>query len=36
MDNRKFEEGKEPEIVYSKAIKAGKRIYYLTEWLLST
>lgn len=29
MDNRKFEECKEPEIVYSKAVKAGKRIYYL-------
>ncbi|MBO7502197.1 MAG: DUF3276 family protein [Paludibacteraceae bacterium] len=29
MENRRIEEGKEPEIVYSKAVKAGKRIYYL-------
>lgn len=28
-DNYHFEEKKEPEIVYSKAVKAGKRIYYL-------
>ena len=29
MENRKFEDRKEPEIVYSRSIKAGKRIYYL-------
>lgn len=29
MENRRFEEKKEPEITYSKAVKAGKRIYYL-------
>lgn len=29
MENRRFEEGKEPEIVYSRSVKAGKRIYYL-------
>lgn len=29
MENRRFEERKEPEIVYSRSIKAGKRIYYL-------
>ena len=29
MENRKFEERKEPEIVYSRSVKAGKRIYYL-------
>lgn len=26
---RKFEDKKEPEIVYSRSVKAGKRIYYL-------
>ncbi len=29
MENRKFEERKEQEIVYSRSVKAGKRIYYL-------
>ena len=29
MDERRFEDRKEPEIVYSKSVKAGKRIYYL-------
>lgn len=29
MENRKFEDRKEPEIVYSRSVKAGKRIYYL-------
>lgn len=33
MENRRFEERKEdrkePEIVYSRSVKAGKRIYYL-------
>lgn len=29
MENRRFEEKKEPEIVYSKSVKAGKRLYYL-------
>ncbi|MBR1877844.1 MAG: PUR family DNA/RNA-binding protein [Paludibacteraceae bacterium] len=29
MENRKFEERKEQEIVYSRSLKAGKRIYYL-------
>ena len=29
MENRRFEDRKEPEIVYSKSVKAGKRIYYL-------
>ena len=29
MENKKFEERKEPEIVYSRSVKAGKRIYYL-------
>ena len=29
MENRSFEDKKEPEIVYSRAVKAGKRIYYL-------
>lgn len=29
MENRRFEDRKEPEIVYSKSLKAGKRIYYL-------
>ncbi len=29
MENRRFEDRKEPEIVYSRSIKAGKRIYYL-------
>jgi len=33
MENRRFEDKredrKEPEIVYSKSVKAGKRIYYL-------
>jgi len=29
MENRRFEDGKEPEIVYSRSVKAGKRIYYL-------
>ena len=29
MNNRKFEDRNEPEIVYSRAVKAGKRIYYL-------
>lgn len=29
MDNRRFEDKREPEIVYSRAVKAGKRIYYL-------
>lgn len=29
MENRRFEGKNEPEIVYSKAVKAGKRIYYL-------
>ena len=27
--SRRFEDRKEPEIVYSKSVKAGKRIYYL-------
>ena len=29
MENRRFEDKTEPEIVYSRAVKAGKRIYYL-------
>ena len=29
MENRRFEDKKEPEIVYSRSLKAGKRIYYL-------
>ena len=29
MENNRFEERKEPEIVYSRSVKAGKRIYYL-------
>ena len=29
MENRKFEGKNEPEIVYSRSVKAGKRIYYL-------
>ena len=29
MNNRKQEERREPEIVYSRAVKAGKRIYYI-------
>ena len=29
MEERKFEERREPEIVYSRSVKAGKRIYYL-------
>lgn len=29
MENRSFEDKKEPEIVYSHSVKAGKRIYYL-------
>ena len=28
MENRRFEGKNEPEIVYSRAVKAGKRIYY--------
>lgn len=29
MESRRNEDRKEPEIVYSKSVKAGKRIYYL-------
>ncbi|MBQ9340543.1 MAG: DUF3276 family protein [Paludibacteraceae bacterium] len=29
MDNRKADDRREPEIVYSRSVKAGKRIYYL-------
>jgi len=29
MENRRNEDRREPEIVYSRAVKAGKRIYYL-------
>lgn len=29
MENRRFEDKKEPEIVYSRSVKAGRRIYYL-------
>ena len=29
MEKGKFEDRKEPEIVYSRSVKAGKRIYYL-------
>ncbi len=29
MEDRRFEDKKEPEIVYSRSVKAGKRIYYL-------
>lgn len=29
MENRRFDDKKEPEIVYSRSVKAGKRIYYL-------
>lgn len=29
MENSRFDEKKEPEIVYSHSVKAGKRIYYL-------
>ena len=29
MENRRFEGKNEPDIVYSRAVKAGKRIYYL-------
>lgn len=29
MEKKKFDERKEPEIVYSRSVKAGRRIYYL-------
>ena len=29
MENRRFEGKTEPELVYSRSVKAGKRIYYL-------
>ena len=29
MENRRNEDRREPEIVYSRSVKAGKRIYYL-------
>jgi hypothetical protein len=29
MESRKFESKGEPEIIYSRSVKAGKRIYYL-------
>ena len=29
MEERRFEDRREPEIVYSRSVKAGKRIYYL-------
>ena len=29
MENRRFDEKRESEIVYSRSVKAGKRIYYL-------
>lgn len=29
MENRRFDDKREPEIVYSRSVKAGKRIYYL-------
>lgn len=29
MENRKYDERRESEIVYSRSVKAGKRIYYL-------
>ena len=29
MENRKFDDRREAEIVYSRSVKAGKRIYYL-------
>jgi len=29
MENRRSDDRKEPEIVYSRSVKAGKRIYYL-------
>ena len=29
MENRRFDGKNEPEIVYSRSVKAGKRIYYL-------
>lgn len=29
MENQKFEDKRETEIVYSRSVKAGKRIYYL-------
>ncbi|MBR1928886.1 MAG: DUF3276 family protein [Paludibacteraceae bacterium] len=29
METRRLEDRKEPEIVYSRSVKAGKRIYYL-------
>lgn len=29
MENRKYDERRETEIVYSRSVKAGKRIYYL-------
>ncbi len=29
METRRFDDRKEPEIVYSRSVKAGKRIYYL-------
>lgn len=29
MENRKLDDRREPEIVYSRSVKAGKRIYYL-------
>lgn len=29
MENQRFEDRREAEIVYSRAVKAGKRIYYL-------
>ncbi len=29
MENRRFDDRREPEIVYSRSVKAGKRIYYL-------
>ncbi|MBR1808454.1 MAG: DUF3276 family protein [Paludibacteraceae bacterium] len=29
MENRRFDDRREPEIVFSRSVKAGKRIYYL-------
>lgn len=29
MENKRLDERKEPEIVYSRSVKAGRRIYYL-------
>lgn len=29
MEKKRFDERKEPEIVYSRSVKAGRRIYYL-------